>query len=106
MEGNISIVRCVVLFVTSHSAAIGKELNANFDFDVTVANDIAKCALPGKVMQGSPCLEVQTLTNENGCFIMKLNYFGAPVQSRGRFLFSTVLVCLLSTLNFPITFEP
>ena len=27
LEGNISIVLCVVLFVTSHSAAIGKELN-------------------------------------------------------------------------------
>ena len=30
-------------------------LNANFDFDVSVANDVAidvaKCALPGKVMQ-------------------------------------------------------
>ena len=30
-------------------------LNANFDFDVRVANDVAidvaKCALPGKVMQ-------------------------------------------------------
>ena len=27
LEGNISIGLCVVLFVTSHSAAIGKELN-------------------------------------------------------------------------------
>ena len=30
-------------------------LNANFDFDVSVSNDVAidvaKCALPGKVMQ-------------------------------------------------------
>ena len=52
-------------------------LNANFDFDISVANnvaiDIAKCALPGKVMQWSPCPEVRTLTNENGRYIMKLN---------------------------------
>ena len=52
-------------------------LNANFDFDVSVANDVAidvaKCALPGKVMQWSPCPEVRTLTNENGRYIMKLN---------------------------------
>ena len=37
-------------------------LNVNFDFDVTVANDVAidvtKCSLPGKVMQWSPCPEV------------------------------------------------
>ena len=26
-------------------------INANFDFDVTIANDVAKGALPGKVMQ-------------------------------------------------------
>ena len=52
-------------------------LNANFDFDVSVANDVAidvaKCALPGKVMQWSPCPEVRTLTNENGRYIIKLN---------------------------------
>ena len=34
---------------------ISRLLNANFDFDVSVANDVAidvaKCALPGKVMQ-------------------------------------------------------
>ena len=52
-------------------------LNANFDFDVSFANDVAidvaKCALPGKVMQGSPCLEVRVLTNENGRYMMKLN---------------------------------
>ena len=47
-------------------------LNANFDFDVNVANSVAKCALPGKVMQGSPCQAVHTLTNENGCYIIKL----------------------------------
>ena len=46
-------------------------LNANFDFDVSVANDVAKCALPGKVMQGSPCLETRDLTNENGRYMMK-----------------------------------
>ena len=50
-------------------------LNANFDFDVSVANDVtidvAKCALPGKMMQGSPCPEVRTLANENCCYIMK-----------------------------------
>ena len=52
-------------------------LNANFDVDVSVANDIAidvaKWALPGMVMQWSPCPELQTLTNENGRYIMKLN---------------------------------
>ena len=50
-------------------------LNANFDFNVAndVAIDVAKCALPGKVMQWSPCPEVCTLTNENGRYIMKLN---------------------------------
>ena len=59
-----------------------KLLNANFDFDVSVANDVAiavaKWALLGKVMQGSPCPEVSTLTNENGRNIMKLNYMLLP----------------------------
>ena len=49
-------------------------LNANFDFDVSVANevaiDVAKCALQGKVMQWSPCPEVRTLTNENGRYMI------------------------------------
>ena len=53
-----------------------------FDFDVSVANDVAidvaKCALPGKVMQWSPCPEVRTLTNENGRYIMKLNDLHIP----------------------------
>ena len=52
-------------------------LNTSFDFGVSVANDVAigvaKCARPGKVMKGSPCPEVSTLTNENGRFMMKLN---------------------------------
>ena len=48
-------------------------LNANFDFDVNVAIGVAQWALPGKVMQGSPCPEVRTLTHENGRYIMKLN---------------------------------
>ena len=56
---------------------ISTHLNANFDFDVSVANDVAidvaKCALPGKVMQWSPCPEVRTLINEDGRYIMKLN---------------------------------
>ena len=56
---------------------ISRLLNANFDFDVSVSNDVvidvAKCALPGKVMQWSPCPEVRTLTNENGRYIMKFN---------------------------------
>ena len=34
---------------------------------------VVKCALRGKVMQGSPWPEVCTLTNENGRYIMKLN---------------------------------
>ena len=45
-------------------------LNTNSDFDVSIANnlaiDIAKCTLPGKVMQTSPCQAVCTLTDENG----------------------------------------
>ena len=47
----------------------------NFDFDVSIANDVAidfaKRALPGKMMQWSPCPEVRTLTNKNGRNIMK-----------------------------------
>ena len=46
-------------------------LNANFDFDVSVANDvaidIAKYILPDKVI-------LRTLTNGNGRYILKLNY--------------------------------
>ena len=52
-------------------------INANFYFDVSVANDVAidvaKCALLGKELQGSPCPEVCMLNNENGLYIMKLN---------------------------------
>ena len=52
-------------------------LNANYDFELSVANDdaidVARFALPGKVMQWSPCPEVRTLTNANGRYIMKLN---------------------------------
>ena len=40
-------------------------LNAYFDFDVRVANDVAKCTLLRQ--------EVRTLTNRNGRYIMKLN---------------------------------
>ena len=39
--------------------------NTIFDFDLSVANDVVKCTLPWKVMQGSPCLELHFLTNEN-----------------------------------------
>ena len=39
-------------------------LNANFDLDISVANDVAnkvaKSKLPGKFMQGSPYQEVST----------------------------------------------
>ena len=56
---------------------ISTRFNANFDFFVGIANDVAidvaKWALPGKVRQWSPCLEVRTLTNVNGRHIMKLN---------------------------------
>ena len=52
-------------------------LNTNFYLDINVANDIAidfaKCALPGKVMQGSPCPKLRFLTYEIGCYTMKLN---------------------------------
>ena len=51
-------------------------LNANFDFDFSVANDVAidvaKCIHPGKMMQW-PSLKVHTLTNENRRYKMKLN---------------------------------
>ena len=36
-------------------------------------DEIPKCALPGKVIQGSSCPEVCTLTNANGRYIMRLN---------------------------------
>ena len=46
-----------------------------FDFDVSVANDVsidvAKWALPVKVMQGLLCPEVHTLTNDNGRYMVK-----------------------------------
>ena len=52
-------------------------LNANYDFQVSVANDVAidvaSFALPGKVMQWSPCPEMGTSTNENERYIMQLN---------------------------------
>ena len=60
-------------------------LNADFDFDVSVTNDVAidvatcKCALLGKVMQGSPCLEAHALTNENGRYMIKLNDIIIPI---------------------------
>ena len=48
-------------------------LNTNFDFEVSLANDIAidvvKCTPPCTLMQGSSCPDVCTLTNENGCYI-------------------------------------
>ena len=44
--------------------------NANFDFDISVANevsnDVAKCTLPGKLMQASYCPDVCPLTNKMG----------------------------------------
>ena len=52
-------------------------LNDDFDFDVNVANDVAidvaKRALPGLVMQWSPCPEVGALTNDNRRYKVKLN---------------------------------
>ena len=57
--------------------------NANFDLDVTVTNDVAKSTLLGKVMLGSPCLEVRTLTNENRRYRMKLNDFVLPAKRSG-----------------------
>ena len=49
-------------------------LNVNSYFDVGVDNDVSKCALLDKMMNGSACMKVHTLTNESGCYIMKLNY--------------------------------
>ena len=48
-------------------------LNANFTFDVSITDEVAKWTLPGKVIQGSPCPEERTSTNENVHYIMKLN---------------------------------
>ena len=63
-------------------------LNVNFDFDVTVANDVAidvaKCSLPGKLMQWSPCPEVRTLTNENGRYMIKLNDYVVLLNCYGK----------------------
>ena len=42
LEGNISIGLCVVLFVTSHSAAIGKELSRQPQFFVAYMTQIGK----------------------------------------------------------------
>ena len=57
--------------------SITNVLSPNYDFEISVANDVAidvaRFALPGKVMQCSPCPEVRTSTNENGRYIMKLN---------------------------------
>ena len=51
--------------------------NTNFDFNICIVNgvafDVVKCAPPDKVMQGTPCLEVRTFTNENGRYMMKSN---------------------------------
>ena len=35
-----------------------------------VAIDVAKYAFPSKAMQGPPCLESRTLTNDNECHMM------------------------------------
>ena len=52
-------------------------LNVNYDFDAQVANDVAidvaKRALPDKVMQISYRPHLNLLTNENWLYIMKLN---------------------------------
>ena len=57
-------------------------LNVKFDFDISITNhandvaiDVAKCALLGKVMQGLPCLEVCTLTNEKGSLHNEIKWF-------------------------------
>ena len=52
---------------------ISAVININFDFDVSIANDFAKSTLPGKVIQGTPCLEVCSSTNENERDLIKLN---------------------------------
>ena len=63
-------------------------ISTRLNIDVTVANDVvidfAKCSLPGKVMQWSPCLEVRTLTNENGRYMIKLNDIGTRQIIRYR----------------------
>ena len=74
------------MFYKHALSSISTLLNANFDFDVSIAKDVAidvanyKYALPGKVMQGSPCPEVHTLTNENGLNKMKLNDIGITLS--------------------------
>ena len=52
---------------------ISRLLNDNYDFDVSVAIDVARFVLSGKVMKWSTCPEVPTLPNENGHYIMKLD---------------------------------
>ena len=85
-------------------------LNANFDFDVSVANDVAidvaKCALPGKVMQWSPCPEVRTLTNENGRYKFKLNdYCFSPFLDKYFILLAIMAVISGDVLasNVPVS---
>ena len=74
---DISINPKNISMITYHF--ISTILNANYDFDVSIANDVAidvaKSALPGKVMQRSPCPGVGTLTKENERYIIKLNDF-------------------------------
>ena len=47
------------------------------DFDVSIAHDVAidvaKCAMSGKMMQGSPCRGLHSLSNENERYTMKIN---------------------------------
>ena len=44
-----------------HSKNGGKTVSCTkFNFDISVANDVAKCALLGKVMLGSTCPEMRT----------------------------------------------
>ena len=50
-------------------------LNNNFDFDVSVANDVAIDVAKCKVMQGSLCLEVRTLINENVSYIQGVSKY-------------------------------
>ena len=80
-------------------------LNANFDFSVTVANDAAietaKSVLPRKVVQGSPCPDMSTLTNENRCNIMKpiVVEHSYNIHSSGHLVLSHFGTCMCSNLQ-------
>ena len=80
---------------------ISARFNDYFDFDVSIANDIAKCAL----MQWSPCPEVHALTNGNGRYIMKLNDISFSHIHRVTVYREISLQFYFTPLVFPLSLE-